>query len=95
MDEAIARLMDFRDHILAVESKVLSLRNRREDERRKIEEYNLAEKIRAEDEANLAKERKDDRRYIASTILSIAGIILGVFGLAASVYGIILTLKAL
>ena len=94
VESAIERLMTFRERILAAESDVLSLRNRREEEARKIEEYNLAEKARAEDEANVARERKDDRRFVASTILSIAGIVLGVFGLAASVYGIVLTLRA-
>ena len=94
LESAIERLMTFRERILAAESDVLSLRNRREEEVRKIEEYNLAEKARAEDEANIARERKDDRRFVASTILSIAGIVLGVFGLAASVYGIMLTLRA-
>lgn len=94
VESAIERLMAFRDRILAAESDVLSLRNRREEEARKIEEYNLAEKARAEDEASVARERKDDRRFVASTILSIAGIVLGVFGLAASVYGIMLTLRA-
>ena len=94
MDDAIACLMDFRDRILAAESDVLSLRDQHEEERRKIDEYNLAEKARAEDEANWAKERKEDRRYVASMLLSIAGIVLGVFGLFASVYGIFLTYKA-
>ena len=94
VESAIERLMTFRERILAAESGVLSLRNRREEENRKIEEYNLAEKARAEDEANIARERKDDRRYVSSMILSVAGVVLGVFGLVASVYGIILTLKA-
>ena len=94
LDEAILKLMDFRDRIIASESNVLSLRNRREEEARKIEEDNLAEKARAEDEATIARERKDDRRYVASMILSAAGIVLGIFGLVASVYGIILTYKA-
>ena len=49
VESAIERLMAFRDRILAAESDVLSLRNRREEEARKIEEYNLAEKARAED----------------------------------------------
>ena len=93
VDAAIAKLMDFRDRIIAAESSVLALRNHREEEARKIEEYNLAEKARAEDEANVARERKDDRRYVASIILSAVGIVLGIFGLAASIYGIILTLK--
>ena len=94
VESAIERLMTFRERILAAESGVLSLRNRREEENRKIEEYNLSEKARAEDEANIARERKDDRRYVSSMILSVAGVVLGVFGLVASVYGIILTRKA-
>ena len=94
VEAAIERLMSFRERILTVESDVISLRNRREEENRKIEEYNLAEKARAEDEANIARERKDDRRYVSSMILSAAGVVLSVFGLVASVYGIILTIKA-
>ncbi len=94
IESAIERLMYFRERILAAESDVLSLRNRREEENRKIEEANLAEKARAEDEANIARERKDDRRFITSTILAVTGIVLGVFGLVASVYGIMLTLRA-
>ena len=94
IESAIGRLMYFRERILAAESGVLSLRNRREEENRKIEEANLAEKARAEDEANIARERKDDRRFITSTILAVTGIVLGVFGLVASVYGIMLTLRA-
>lgn len=94
IESAIERLMHFRERILAAESGVLSLRNQREEENRKIEEANLAEKARAEDEANIARERKDDRRFVTSTILAVAGIVLGVFGLVASVYGIMLTLRA-
>jgi len=94
IESAIERLMCFRERILAAESGVLSLRNQREEENRKIEEANLAEKARAEDEASIARERKDDRRFITSTILAVAGIVLGVFGLVASVYGIMLTLRA-
>lgn len=94
IESAIEQLMSFRDRILSAESSVLSLRNRREEENLRIEEHNLAEKTRAEDEANIARERKDDRRFITSTILAVAGIVLGVFGLAASVYGIVLTLRA-
>lgn len=94
LESAIERLIVFRSRILAAESGVLSLRNRREEENRKIEEYNLAEKARAEDEANIARERKEDRRFVTSTILSIAGIVLGIFGLVASFYGIVLTLRA-
>ncbi len=60
----------------------------------KIEEYNLAEKARVENEANIEKERKDDRRYVLSIILSLMGIVLGALGLAAAILGIILTLKA-
>ena len=93
-DAAISKLMDFRDRILAAESNMFSLRKQKDEEIRRIEEYNLAEKARAEDEANQAKERKEDRRYVASMILSGAGIVLGIFGLVASVYGIILTCQA-
>lgn len=95
IDKAIEKLMDFRDCILAAEANVISLRNKREDEAREIEEYNLAEKSRAEDEANVAKERKEDRRFVASMVLSVAGIVLGIFGLVASVYGIILSCRNL
>lgn len=94
VESAIECLMTFRDRILAAESGVVSLRNRREEENRRIEEYNLAEKARAEEDANIARERKDDRRFVTSTILSIAGVVLGVFGLVASIYGIILSIKA-
>ena len=93
-DESIATLMDFRDRILAAESQVLALRNRREEEARQIEEANQAEKARAEDEAAIARERKEDRRYVASMILSAVGIVLGVLGLAFTIYGIVLTIRA-
>lgn len=73
---------------LNLSSNILALRKRQDEENRRIEEYNLAEKARAEDEANLVRERKDDRRYVASMVL-------GIFGLLASVYGIILTLRAI
>ena len=94
VDQAIENLMAFRDRILETEPKVRSLLEQRELEARKIEEYNLAEKARVENEANIEKERKDDRRYVLSIILSLMGIVLGALGLASAILGIILTLKA-
>ena len=93
VDQAIDNLMAFRDRILIAEPKVHSLLEQREMEARKIEEYNLAEKARVENETNIEKERKEDRRYVLSIILSLMGIVLGGLGLAVAILGIILTLK--
>ena len=93
-DEAIDKLMDFRDRIIETEPKVRSLLIQREKEARDIEEFNMAEKARVENEMNIAQERKDDRRYVTSIILSLMGIVLGFFGLAASIFGIAVTLKS-
>jgi len=87
LDMAIQKLLDFRDRILVVEADVISLRNKREEEARKIEEFNLLEKARAENEANWVRERKEDRRYVFSVILAVISI-------ALAVLGIVLTLKA-
>lgn len=75
-------------------NKIQSLYEDAENALKRYERITLTNKARAEEAAIIARERKDDRRYVASMVLSVAGIVLGVFGLAASIYGIILTIKA-
>ncbi len=94
VDDAIEKLLDFRDRIIEAEPKVLSLLEQRKKKAYEIEEYNLAEKARVENEKNIERERQDDRRYVTSMILSLMGIVLGFLGVAASIFGILITIKS-